>query len=63
MPAVPNAANALERSTMKRVMLRLIPLLIVSYIISYLDRVNIGFASLTMNRDLGLSSAVYGLGA
>ena len=48
---------------MKRVMLRLIPLLIVSYIVSYLDRVNIGFASLTMNRDLGLSSAVYGLGA
>ena len=35
----------------------------VLYIVSYIDRVNVGFASLQMNRDLGLSASVYGLGA
>jgi len=53
----------LEHQTMKRVLARVVPLLIVCYIISYLDRVNVGFAALTMNRDLGFSAAVYGLGA
>jgi len=43
--------------------MRLLPLLIGLYIISYLDRVNVGFAALTMNADIGLSSAVYGWGA
>ncbi len=33
------------------------------YIISYLDRVNVGFAALTMNKDIGLSPYMYGLGA
>ncbi len=32
------------------------------YFVAYLDRVNVGFASLTMNKDLGFSSAVYGFG-
>ncbi|WP_245513328.1 MFS transporter [Enterovirga rhinocerotis] len=44
-------------------MLRIVPFLIVCYIISYLDRVNVGFAALTMNADLGFSAAVYGFGA
>ncbi|CAN5147996.1 MFS transporter [soil metagenome] len=57
------AAGDVETSTMKRVMTRVVPLLIISYIVSYLDRVNVGFAALTMNRDLGFSTAVYGLGA
>ncbi|RVT97991.1 MFS transporter [Rhodovarius crocodyli] len=48
---------------MRKVMLRIVPFLILCYIISYLDRVNVGFAALTMNRDLGFSAAVYGLGA
>jgi ACS family tartrate transporter-like MFS transporter len=42
---------------------RLIPLLIILYICAYLDRVNISFASLQMNADIGLSNAVYGFGA
>jgi ACS family tartrate transporter-like MFS transporter len=41
---------------------RLIPLLGVLYFFAFLDRVNVGFAALTMNVDLGLSSAVFGLG-
>ncbi|MGA3402342.1 MAG: MFS transporter [Acetobacteraceae bacterium] len=52
----------LERQTMARVARRLLPMLIACYFIAYLDRVNVGFASLTMNKALGFSSAVYGFG-
>jgi MFS transporter, ACS family, tartrate transporter len=55
--------TAIERQTMKKVYLRLLPFCFVLYFICYLDRVNIGFASLTMNKDLGLSPYIYGLGA
>lgn len=55
-----DTSRTLEKETMKRVMTRVVPLLIVCYIISYLDRVNVGFAALTMNKDLGFSAAVYG---
>jgi ACS family tartrate transporter-like MFS transporter len=53
----------LERRTLRAVSLRLIPFLFVLYVVSFLDRVNVGFAALEMNRDLGLSPAVYGFGA
>src|SRR6476619_8531111 len=55
--------SALERDTLRAVSRRLIPFLFLLYIISFLDRVNVGFAALQMNRDLGLSPAVYGFGA
>ena len=42
---------------------RLIPLLTLVYVVAWLDRVNVGFAALQMNRDLAFSPAVYGLGA
>ena len=42
---------------------RLIPFLFLLYLVAYLDRVNVGFAALEMNRDLGFSAAVYGLGS
>lgn len=42
---------------------RLIPLLCVAYIISYIDRTNVGFAALTMNRDLGLTPRQFGFAA
>ena len=47
----------------KKITLRLIPFLLFCYILSYLDRVNIGFAKLQMLNDLQFSDAVYGLGA
>jgi ACS family tartrate transporter-like MFS transporter len=68
MAQAPNAATltheitALERQTMARVARRLLPLLMACYFIAYLDRVNVGFASLTMNKALGFSSAIYGFG-
>src|SRR3954464_15951354 len=55
--------SRLEKETMRRVGMRLIPFLIVCYFIAYVDRVNVGFAALTMNKDVGLSSAAFGLGA
>jgi ACS family tartrate transporter-like MFS transporter len=42
---------------------RLIPFMAVLYVVNFLDRVNVGFAALTMNKDLGFSSTIYGLGA
>jgi MFS transporter, ACS family, tartrate transporter len=42
---------------------RLVPLMLVLFFVNYLDRVNVAFASLTMNRDLNFSPSVYGFGA
>jgi ACS family tartrate transporter-like MFS transporter len=42
---------------------RLIPFMVLLYVVNFVDRVNVGFAALTMNRDLGFSPAVYGFGA
>ncbi len=58
------AANAEEigRRAVSRAAWRLIPFLMLLYFVSFLDRVNIGFAGLTMNRDLGYSSEVFGFG-
>ncbi|MEK3789406.1 MFS transporter [Paenibacillus sp. FSL K6-1230] len=53
----------LEKSTVRKVTLRLIPFLFLCFTISILDRVNIGFAALSMNEHLGFSEAVYGFGA
>ena len=53
----------IERRTMRKVYLRLLPFCFALYLICYLDRTNIGFAALTMNKDLGFTSYVYGLGA
>ena len=55
--------DAIEQKTMRKVYRRLLPFTFILYLICYLDRANIGFAALTMNRDLGLSPYIYGLGA
>ncbi len=47
----------------RKVAWRVLPLLLLGYIIAYLDRVNVGFAKLAMLSDLGMSDAAYGLGA
>src|SRR4051794_35173456 len=55
--------HALEVPTIAKVSKRLVPFLIVCYFVAYLDRVNVGFAALTMNQDLGLSQTAFGFGA
>jgi D-galactonate transporter len=52
-----------EQATYRKVAWRLTPLLLLCYVIAYLDRVNVGFAKLQMAADLQLSDAVYGFGA
>jgi ACS family tartrate transporter-like MFS transporter len=56
-------ADPIAESALRKVRWRLIPFLFLLYIVAYLDRVNVGFAALDMNRDLGFSAAVYGLGS
>ncbi|MBS0640307.1 MAG: MFS transporter [Acetobacteraceae bacterium] len=55
--------DQLERDTMRRVGRHLIPFLMVCYFFNFLDRTNVSFAALQMNKDLGFSASVFGLGA
>ena len=55
------APDNLETRTLRKLRRRLIPLLLLLYVVAYLDRINIGFAALTMNAALGISSAQFGL--
>ena len=56
-------ASDLEFQVMRKVAWRLVPLVSFAYLINVLDRFNISFAALTMNKALGLSATAYGLGA
>lgn len=62
-PQRPATVEPLERETINRVAWRLVPLLMLGYFCAYLDRVNVGFAGLTMNKALGFDQAVFGFGA
>jgi len=53
----------LEARTIRKVSARLIPFLMICYFIAYLDRVNVGFAALTMNKALGLTATMFGFGS
>ena len=53
----------IEARTIRRISWRIVPFIMLLYFIAFIDRVNIGFAALTMNKDLGFSSAVFGFGA
>ncbi|WP_414448279.1 MFS transporter [Burkholderia sp. 22PA0099] len=65
-PAAPAAAQASPTeldSTYKKVFWRIMPFLMLCYVVAYLDRVNVGFAKLQMSQDLAFSETVFGLGA
>src|SRR5256885_5828705 len=53
----------LRTAIYRKVTWRLVPFLFTCYILAYLDRVNVGFAKLQMQADLGMSETVYGIGA
>jgi ACS family tartrate transporter-like MFS transporter len=62
--AAPRAAGSeIETSTIRAISWRLIPFLVLAYFFSYLDRVNLGFAALTMNAELKFSPTVFAWGA
>jgi MFS transporter, ACS family, tartrate transporter len=52
--------DAIEKAVMRKVCLRIIPLTMIMYFLAYIDRINVSFAALTMNKDIGLSQAAYG---
>jgi ACS family tartrate transporter-like MFS transporter len=62
-PPQPGADDPLARATLAKITRRLLPFLFLLYIVCFLDRVNIGFAALQMNQELGFSPRLYGLGA
>jgi MFS family permease len=57
------ARATLETTTIRRVSWRLMPFLLLAYLICYIDRVNVGFAALQMNKAVGIDPKLYGLGA
>src|SRR5471030_2334403 len=61
-PRIDDAAT-LERSTMRKAYIRLLPYCFLLYILCYIDRINVSFAALTMNSDIGLIAYIYGLAA
>ena len=67
LPGQPAGAAASQKTiddaVYRKVTWRIIPFLMLCYIVAYLDRVNVGFAKLQMLADLQFSETVYGLGA
>src|SRR5262249_1972492 len=62
MVATPLPSIAIdEPSLLRRLRFRIIPFVFCLYVVGFLDRINIGFAALTMNRDLGITSQQFGL--
>lgn len=55
--------SEVEKSTIRKLSFRILPFLILCYFIAYIDRVNIGFAALTMNQEIGLTATAFGFGA
>jgi ACS family tartrate transporter-like MFS transporter len=62
-PAHAPTSEVDERSLYGKMMRRILPFLFVCYVVSYLDRVNVGFAALTMNEHIGLTATSFGVGA
>ena len=58
----PQPDDAVGRSAMAKAMWRILPLILLAYMVAYIDRVNVSFASLQMNDDLKFSATIYGLG-
>jgi MFS transporter, ACS family, tartrate transporter len=56
-----NENDYLEKQTVRKITKRIIPFIFLLFIVAYLDRVNLGYAALDMNKDLALSSEVFGL--
>ena len=58
-PEVPALSIGLR--TIQKLRIRILPFVFLLYVIAYLDRINIGFAALTMNKELGITSQQFGL--
>ena len=57
------ATNSIESTTIRKLRSRLLPLLFVLFVLAFIDRINLGFAALTMNRELAINSQQFGFAA
>lgn len=62
-PALPPLTEAEGEKLLRRIMMRILPFIFACYVISYLDRTNVGFAAISMNKDLGLTATMFGWAA
>src|SRR5215471_3592655 len=64
MVSSPGTVSSLkETATVRKIQFRLLPFLFALYVVAFIDRINLGFAALTMNRELGITSQQFGLAA
>src|SRR5215469_341284 len=64
MVSSPGTVSSLkEAATTRKIQFRLLPFLFALYVVAFIDRINLGFAALTMNRDLAITSQQFGLAA
>ena len=57
------ASNSIEAATIRKLRIRLLPLLFALFVVAFIDRINLGFAALTMNRELAITSQQFGFAA
>src|ERR1700693_5563587 len=57
------ALDPMEAATIRKLRIRLLPFLFVLFVLAFVDRINLGFAALTMNRDLAITSQQFGFAA
>jgi MFS transporter, ACS family, tartrate transporter len=57
----PIAPSSIEGRTIRKLRIRILPFIFLLYVVAYLDRINIGFAALTMNKELGITSQQFGM--
>ena len=60
-PSIPS--NLIEAATIRKLRIRLLPFLFALYAVAFIDRINLGFAALTMNRELAITSQQFGFAA
>src|SRR6266446_7238085 len=58
---IDTSAGSIEARTIRKVLIRILPFIFLLYIICFLDRINIGFAALTMNKELAITNQQFGL--
>src|SRR5215472_10803834 len=63
MSSLSRASNLVEAETIRKLRIRLLPFLFVLFVLAFIDRINLGFAALTMNRELEITSQQFGFAA
>ena len=58
-----SSGSSIERRTIRKLQIRLLPLLFLLYVVAFVDRINIAFAALTMNKELAITSQQFGFAA